>query len=238
MLAESAHLLVRAWRHRLLKDRWEVAYVRAALAPGDCCLDIGSHKGAYAYWMARRVGPRGLVVAFEPQPGYAAIQRRLWSHRGVTQVRVEEIALSDHAGSAALWVPAWGPSPGASLVRESLGDGAQQVTVPMTTLDAYAAEKALPRVSLIKCDVEGHEFAVFRGAEALLRRDTPRLLFECEARFGGEARVREVFAYLASLGYCGWFMWHGVRTPVAEFRADVHQASILKHTANNFVFEG
>lgn len=214
-----------------------MAFVRGGLRPGDCCLDIGSHKGAYAYWMAGRVGASGAVVAFEPQPGYAAMQRRLWERRGAKQVKVEEIALSDGEGTATLWVPAWGPSPGASLVRGSLGEGAQEVKVPMTTLDAYAERTGLSRIALIKCDVEGHELAVFRGGERVLRRDKPRLLFECEARFGGAARVREVFSFLESLGYRGWFMHGGAKVPVSEFRAEVHQAQGMKHTCNNFAFE-
>lgn len=236
-MSETAHLVVRAWRHRLLKDRWEVAFVRSSLRPGDCCLDIGSHKGAYAYWMARAVGPTGRVVAFEPQPVYADLQKRLWQHTGTRHIRVEHLALSDSDGEATLWIPSWGPSPGASLVRSSLGDGATEVKVPMTTLDAYAAGQALPRVAFIKCDVEGHELAVFHGAEKLLRRDKPKLLFECEARFGGDARVREVFAFLASQGYTGWFTYRGVRVPAAEFRPDVHQSPSMKRTCNNFVFE-
>ncbi len=237
VLSDSAHLLVRAWRHRLIKDRWEIALVRSSLRPGDCCLDIGSHKGAYAYWMAKRVGPTGLVAAFEPQPNYAAMQRRLWQYRGCTQVRVEELALSDHTGSATLYLPSWGPSPGASLARSSLGAEVREVTVPMTTLDLYAKEHTLPRVAFIKCDVEGHELSVFKGGEAMLRRDKPRLLFECEARFGGETRVREVFAFLESLGYQGWFMLNGRRTPTTDFRDATHQPPNAKHSCNNFVFE-
>lgn len=214
-----------------------MGFVRSALRPGDCCLDIGSHKGAYAYWMAERVGRGGLVVAFEPQPGYASMQRRLWERSGKQHVRVEELALSDAAGEATLWIPSWGPSPGASLVRSSLGEGATEVRVPMLSLDAYAAQKQLPRVALIKCDVEGHELSVFRGGEQVLRRDKPALLFECEARFGGEDRVRSVFAYLRSIGYRGWFVHRGRKVASEDFRAAVHQSPELKRTCNNFVFE-
>jgi hypothetical protein len=34
------------------------------------------------------------------------------------------------------------------------------------------------RIDLIKCDVEGNEFDVFKGAEARLRSDRPALIFE------------------------------------------------------------
>ena len=51
-------------------------------------------------------------------------------------------------------------------------------------LDSFFASRTQP-VSLIKCDVEGHEGEVFRGAEQLLRQDRPILLFECEQRHNG-----------------------------------------------------
>ena len=54
-------------------------------------------------------------------------------------------------------------------------------------------------ISFIKCDVEGHEFAVLRGAERLLARSKPALLVEIEERHG--QTVSEVVGYLSDRGY-------------------------------------
>ena len=59
-------------------------------------------------------------------------------------------------------------------------------------------------MSFIKCDVEGHELEVFRGAEALLARDKPTLLFECH---DDEADRGDLFEYLIGLGYDGYFFY-------------------------------
>jgi hypothetical protein len=108
--------------------------------------------------------------------------------------------------------------------------------VRVWSVDAYVQKSSVTRVGFIKCDVEGHELRVFRGAEATLRRDGPALLFECEARFGGEDRQREVFAFLEGLGYVGWIVTPSGVRPLRTFDASLHQTGDGKHAWNNFVF--
>ncbi len=45
----------------------EVDFLRLLLRPGDLALDVGANLGAITIGMAERVGPTGLVHAFEPQ---------------------------------------------------------------------------------------------------------------------------------------------------------------------------
>lgn len=59
------------------------------------------------------------------------------------------------------------------------------------------------RIAAIKCDVEGLELRVLRGALRTLKREGPALLVEVEeqwaARYGTKAH--DVFELLAGLGY-------------------------------------
>jgi hypothetical protein len=85
------------------------------------------------------------------------------------------------------------------------GEGAvdlEEIEIPVTTLDEYLGEVGRPPVRFIKCDVEGHELEVFRGAEETLRRDGPQLLFECHH---AEAEDGRLFDFLTGLGYDGTF---------------------------------
>ena len=138
--------------------------------------------------------------------------------------------------------PAGSVSPGASLVPGGEEGLRHSLRVPVKTLDAYRAARTDRRVGFIKCDCEGHELEVFRGAVELLRRDRPALLFECEQRHLPGASPATVFDFLRALGYRGWFFHASGLLPVAEFRVEVHQPVRpgrywdAKDYYNNFAF--
>lgn len=46
--------------------------VQAGVAPGWRCLEVGAGNGSVAAWLARRVGPSGVVVATDIHPGHIA----------------------------------------------------------------------------------------------------------------------------------------------------------------------
>ena len=232
-------LLYRAHKYRWRNDPAEIAFLRAHVRPGSLALDIGAHKGGYTYWLARGVGPAGRVCAFEPQPQLARNLRRSFDPARVT---VENAGVSDREGTLRLNIPTDGrPSPGASLEQTSTATATgHSIEVRVLSLDQYLPTLPAPRpaVSILKCDVEGHELHVFRGAEQMLRREKPVLMFECEQRHHGARPITEVFSYLESLGYTGRFFRAGQLAPLSAFNAAVHQASPDQADyCNNFVFE-
>ena len=54
--------------------------------------------------------------------------------------------------------------------------------VDIVALDDYAAGHHLPRIAVMKIDVEGFEVAVIEGAARVLERDRPALVIEVFAR--------------------------------------------------------
>jgi FkbM family methyltransferase len=236
MIAEVLAYRYRAWRYRFKVEPPEINYVRSRLSSGDVAIDIGAHKGAFTYWMRERVGPEGHVHAFEPQPELADHLRKLCLRLGWSNVTVEALALSSREGDRALFVPRGGPAPGASLEALAAMETVDRIAVPVTTLDLYAKRHNIDRARLIKCDVEGHELDVFRGASELIAACRPILLFECEVRHHKGERIEHVFAHLESLGYKGAFFWDGALVPRDRFSAAAHQDPARKPYANNFVF--
>jgi FkbM family methyltransferase len=228
-------LLYRAHRYRWKLDPAEIKFVRTHAKPATTAIDIGAHKGAYSYWMARAVGPQGRVIAFEPQPELAARLRCSFQPQG--NVTIENLGLSNQCGQLTLNVPGAGPSPGASFeTTEVTADSTRRINVEVSTLDARLAQPH-PRVSLIKCDVEGHELSVFMGAGRTLREERPALLFECEQRHHGQSDIAEVFNYLGRLGYHGFFFAGHALRPLAEFNPAQHQNPQAPWSyCNNFAF--
>jgi FkbM family methyltransferase len=162
-------------------------------------VDVGANRGIYAYWMGRRA--RG-VDAFEPQPALAEYIR---SAR-LRNVRVHQVALSDHAGAARLLVP---EDDGlARIVSSDAGDttsaaaelelGARtELGVEVRTLDSFD----LRDVGFLKIDAEGHELAVLRGARETITTHRPVVFVESEARHAAGAPANVIELMQGGYGY-------------------------------------
>lgn len=78
-----------------------------------------------------------------------------------------------------------------------------EVEVPLKTLDQVATDCQWPKIDLIKLDVEGMEFAALCGAEALVAKDRPVILFEGEPESLAlrGAGLSETILWLRQRGY-------------------------------------
>jgi FkbM family methyltransferase len=249
--------LYRAYRYRFRVDRAELRFVRDSLRPGQVAVDVGCHKGAYTYWMRRRVGPSGAVFAFEPQPRQVAYLKKAFESLPYDNVVLVPKALSDKVGHASLHIPDGAGKTHAATLEQGAGSRERGelgpnsysslhapcslLPVATTTLDTFFADQ--PRgPDFLKIDVEGHELAVLLGGQRTLESHRPTLLIECESRHRPDGNVRPVFDLLHSLGYDGTFFRNGRRLPLAEFDPVVHQqigpdTHDLPHDyVNNFAF--
>jgi FkbM family methyltransferase len=232
------------WRYRALRYRWklerqEIRLVLGHLRPGDTALDVGGHKGAFTWWMRHAVGRTGRVDVFEPQPALATRLRSMVHERGWDNVRVEHLGMSSAPGILPLRVPPGGPSPGASFERPASHEESDDVVeVPVSTVDDWVEQRDRRNVRLIKVDVEGHELAVFHGAQRTLEGQRPALLFECEQRHRPDDDIGAVFRFLAELGYRGQAVTRKGLLPLEQFDPARHQgADSSLGYINNFWFK-
>lgn len=213
----------------------ELPLVCRVLRPGCCAVDVGANEGVYTHAFAR-TGAR--VEAFEPLPQCLDVLRSY--QRVHPAVSVHEEALGSADGWATLHVPMRGGlliNGRASLDAGTSSDSGADFPVRVRTLDSFA----LPKVDLIKIDVEGREADVIRGALQTIAMHRPILLVEIEQRHQ-TAPIRGVFDLIAGLGYTGRFV-HPQRgmLRIDEFDAGTHQAPRNADTAgafyiNNFIF--
>lgn len=217
---------------RLMWMRWRLegdpglALVDELVHEGDAVVDAGAERGIFTLRMAQLAGPKGQVHAFEPYPESVECLREI--ARAEAGVEVHPVALSDRAGTARLYVPVEDGdaiSAVGSLVRPPEGD-CETVDVETARLDDALGDAA-GRVSFVKCDVEGHELIVLRGAERVLTEGRPSLLVEIERRHAGE-RMEETFEYLAGLGYEGFAVRAEGPAPLAEFDVERDQLAFLR----------
>ena len=239
-MSHRLRYLYRVYRYRYRVDPAEIRYMCERLRRGEMAVDVGSFKGAYAYWMRRCVGTEGSVVAFEPQPKQAAYLRGVVAMMKWQNVAIEAQGVSNVRGELQLFQPPSGHE-ATFVARKAEEQSCETITVPVTTLDAYFAARST-QPDFIKIDVEGHELEVLQGARETLAASRPMLLVECEARHRADGDVRPVFELLASLGYEGSFFLGGKRRPLAEFDPQQHQriepgGKLPPGYANNFAFE-
>ena len=145
------------------------------------------------------------------------------------QITVHMVAASDGAGESVLHVPLANGSArtASSTLTPSAGHaGVRHDVVPVATRTLDDLVGDAPPVSLIKCDVEGHEPAVIRGARRILTGSRPALLVEIEQRHRDDD-IRGTFSELDALGYAGFALFPGGLRPVARFDVDRDQLRFL-----------
>jgi FkbM family methyltransferase len=171
--------------------------------PGDRVLDIGANIGWFTLLAAERVGPMGVVHAFEPQPRLATLLHRSVFANGLDgRCTLHQIALGTERGRADLYV-VQGKFGGGRLLPITEGElawmnakEASTVSVEVRQLDEVLA--ADPHVDLIKIDVEGFERPVFDGASEVFKA-SPMLKMITE--FVPQVHGEEMLDFLRSAGF-------------------------------------
>jgi len=184
----------------------EFFFLSKVLSRGMIFIDVGANDGSYSLFAARRVGPEGTALAWEPsQREFVRLQANLQLNR-LTNVRPLQIALSNRSGHAILRVAGYEHEG-----QNTLGDFfvhndiecSHTEQVILKRLDDLADEEGLKQVDVIKIDVEGAELSVIEGAQRTLTKFHPLLLLElldAALRYQGSS-AEEVLALLKSLGY-------------------------------------
>ncbi len=192
--------------------RYERDYAEMLLSlvpAGGKVLDIGANVGWYSMTVARRV-PGVSVLAFEPMPPVMEALRRNLDLNGISSVRPLPVALSEKEGTATFY---FDPENSVNASAADLGGGpaTRSVECPVRLLDDVCRELVFVP-DMIKCDVEGAELLVLRGALETLKKARPvvalEMLRKWSARFG--YHPNDIIALMRERGY-GCYTVEGAR---------------------------
>ena len=184
-----------------------VSAYRRLIRPDDVVLDIGANIGAHTLHLARCVGPRGKVVAFEPT---AFAFNKLVTNVGLNptlspRILTEQVMLADkHAAGLVPGIYSSWPLANQRDIHPKHGgrlmgtDGAS-----VASLDEYLDRTGIDRVHLVKMDIDGYECLVLRGGVTTLKRDRPLIIMELAPYILVETghSLEELLDILRTLGY-------------------------------------
>jgi len=149
--------------------------------------DIGAHVGFYSL-LASGLMSSGIVYSFEPVPRNVFYLRRHLSLNNAGNVRVMQIAISDHDGSDAFQEVS-------DRASGHLGSGSLPVDV--RSIDSLLVRQELAPPDCMKIDVEGEELKLLRGATACVTRYKPTIFLGTHS----EQLYVECKGLLCDLGY-------------------------------------
>jgi FkbM family methyltransferase len=166
---------------------------------GWSCWDLGAHFGLYSVALAIRVGDRGEVAAFEPNPESFA---RLTRHKAMNRLpwlKIYEMAASDKTGSSELLTYGELDSTSTHLRYEDEAASVDSKPIGIRTLrlDDEVEAGRLRAPQFVKIDVEGHGHKAVEGMRGTLAKSKPTMIIA----FHSSEEVAGVTAILKPLGY-------------------------------------
>src|SRR3989440_12689912 len=88
--------------YKAYADHAERQLLRQILVPGAVAVDAGANIGIYSEFLARCVGPTGVVYSFEPAP--ENFERLRAAARGFPNMRILQAALGERSGKSELYL--------------------------------------------------------------------------------------------------------------------------------------
>lgn len=177
------------------------------LLKGAVVFDIGANVGD---WSLHLLGKTKTLDAsnslslhiFEPFPStFKTLSSRLGGFSSSQGIYLNNLAISNADGEVNMFGREnLGTS---SLYSGEIHDASSSVAVKSTTIDSYCEENGLDEIHFIKCDTEGHDFEVIRGARKTLEAEKISVFqFEYNHRWIHARRyLKDVFDFVENLPY-------------------------------------
>ena len=200
-------------------------------------LDIGANIGWYTLYFAKQ-NPEARIFSFEPMPtSYSCLQRNVSMNNVSNRVATFNYGLSETNGVVEFFV-APGNGTNASLKNVTETENAVAVVGLTLTTDQWVQNYGIIP-DFIKCDVEGAELFVFRGAKSTLEHHHPivftELLRKWTKPFG--YHPNDVISYLKDFGYkCFGISSAGVRQMIIVSEETIETNYVFLHHQDHAKF--
>lgn len=146
---------------------YEVGGVKPS--PGDTIIDVGSNIGFYSLDTISKISPEGKIFAFEPIPFMCNIIRKSLDFNVGHNVEIVEKALGKDDVEIQLNFSEHNFGGASSIIK------GEACRISQIKLDTFVKNNNLPKVDLIKMDIEGMEPDALLGASETILKYKPKL---------------------------------------------------------------
>ena len=168
----------------------EIIFLKNILNEGDSCFHIGASDARHSYVMSRHIG-NGHIYAFEPSSySYSHLVMMTKFHR-MNNINTYNLAVSDKAGTVCLVTPRKSTGHAgrsfayitglndSDIKRKDIEtDKSVKEEVKSISVDEFVLSNKLNKIDFIRCDTEGSEMLILRGAVKTIEQHKPNLLIE------------------------------------------------------------
>jgi len=182
----------------------ELYFTQKIVNKGDTVLDIGANLSYYSYFLAKRVGNTGKLLAVEPIPLFAEIWRKNMSKYKTEDITLFNCALGNEENEAVnMSIPIVNGVVRHGLTKvdgqkdEEIHDKLLEYKVPMYIGDNLLLNENLAQLDYLKCDVEGYEQFVMPSLKNTISKFMPLIQIE----LNGKENRENVVKFLVPLNY-------------------------------------
>ena len=169
-------------------DRKLTWLCRKLARPGDITFDIGANLGLVTLTLAKCVGPRGQVHAFEPNPILQDLIQKTLDKNSASNVVLHRTALGSNNEELILFVPNTNSGQG-SFKYHSHSPHSSSYQCSVKRLSDIVKQHQITTIRLMKIDVEGFENEVLLGGVEVLRDIRPDAIRHNVDMEFGKARI-------------------------------------------------
>jgi len=210
------------------EDRWIKRILQTRLTKTSCVVDVGAHLGSFLNTVLK-LAPQGKHIAFEPSPTRYPLLKRKFPHATIFEIAAgEQNTDATFAEDRRL--------PGFSRLLTAADKDVETYQVQVRKLDDVLAD--VGKIDLIKLDIQGAELSALKGAQTLISKWQPLIIFECGQEYGAAEAGYDrklLYDYLVGIGY-------NISTPVDFFFgkepmsfSEFKKSGLYPFTAMNFV---
>jgi FkbM family methyltransferase len=209
---------------------------------GDKIFDIGANIGWYSNLLAKKL-PNSTIYSFEPIPETFAQLKRNTILNESNNVLINNVALSSKKEKISFY---YSPTVTGASSMVNITENSDMVKLECitSTLDDFVQENNIDKLNFIKCDVEGGEFLVFKGAKETILKHKPIIFTEMLRKWSAKFNYHpnDIINLFKSVGYKCFYSSNGkleaidfiledtIPTNFFFLQPEVHSDLILKNS--------